>query len=163
MWRDWEKPCPLIGIACHLRHIQHNEQVSSSGNAPGLYSQVTHLSLSKGTGCLIEFSSGFFSPPSHIISWNISVNKVFGWGMDNHGSIPSREKIFSLHYHCDQTGSAPTPPTHPLGTGSKMARAYSWPLTCMQCQGLECMELYHQVPWHGITHRDKFIFRQLPG
>jgi hypothetical protein len=45
---------------------------------------------------------------------------------------------FSLLLHV-QTGSRAS---HPMGTGGKVAGAWSWPLTSSKCWGQECMALY---------------------
>jgi len=64
---------------------------------------------------------------------------------------------FSLHHHI-QNGSVAQPPLYPMGTwGSfpvgKVAGAWSWPLTSIQCQSEECIELYLHSPTclHGVV------------
>jgi hypothetical protein len=66
---------------------------------------------------------------------------------DDRGSIPGRGRKFSLHHHCVQIDSEAHPASYLMGTrgsfpGDKWAGARSWPLTFIQCQGYECVELY---------------------
>jgi hypothetical protein len=73
------------------------------------------------------------------------------YGQDGWGLIPSRGKRFSL-LHSIQTSSGAHPASYPVGTrGSfssrKVAGAWSWPLTSIQCRGQEWWS-YTSTPWH---------------
>jgi hypothetical protein len=82
--------------------------------------------------------------------------------------VPVRAGNFCLHPRV-QTRCRTHPASYPMGTrssfpGGKAAGAWRWQLTSIQCQGQECVELYHHslnTPLlHGaqLKHRDNFIF-----
>jgi hypothetical protein len=66
-------------------------------------------------------------------SQDTAVGIATGYGMDGQGSIPGRDRDFSL-LHGVKTGSGVHPVSYAMGTGGcfpcgKAAGAWSWPLT----------------------------------
>jgi hypothetical protein len=86
-------------------------------------------------------------------SQDISQYSVGLHGLDSQGSIPSRGKKFlTTSQHPDWLWICPA--SYPMGTrgsfcGSKLAIAWSWPLTSIQWQG---QELYVRVQLLALEH-----------
>jgi hypothetical protein len=66
-------------------------------------------------------------------------------------SSPGSQEFYLLHIV--QTGSGAHPASYPIGTRSKEAGAWIWPLTSNYCQGQENVDLYIHSPTrlHGVV------------
>jgi hypothetical protein len=64
-----------------------------------------------------------------------AVGITAGYEFDGRSSIPGRGKIFLFSTGCRPALGPPA--SSPMGTGSKAAGAWSWPLTSIWCRGQE--------------------------
>jgi hypothetical protein len=83
-----------------------------------------------------------------------SVGIATGYGLEGRASVPGWGKRFSL-LHVVQTDSGVHPASYPMGKGGslpvcKAARAWSWPLTSIYCQGQE---------WWSYTSTSPYVCR----